>query len=144
MTKYMVSQSEENWKLWGAASGEVCMAGARHDGTGTCICNVKEGGWKNVAGSRVPSTSAHCGIACGGVLAVWTKAGHRRPRPTPSMNRCLQTTRVHHPPRTTTHASVKTDRRQTACTETLRRSSQRDVCVKSFLPRASPPCGTSP
>jgi hypothetical protein len=63
MTKYMVSQSEENWKLWGAASGEVCMAGARHDGTGTCICNVKEGGVEKrrwIKGAQYKRTLRDC------------------------------------------------------------------------------------
>ena len=31
---------EENWKLWEATSGAAWMAGARHDGTGTCICGA--------------------------------------------------------------------------------------------------------
>jgi len=39
-----VSTAEENWKLWDAASGAERMAGARHDGTGACICEVTGGG----------------------------------------------------------------------------------------------------
>jgi len=35
-----VSCSQENWKLWDAASGAEWMAGARHDGTGACVCEV--------------------------------------------------------------------------------------------------------
>jgi len=42
-----VADSEESWKLLDAASGLVCMTGARHDGTGDCSCNViKRGGEK--------------------------------------------------------------------------------------------------
>jgi len=39
-----VSTAEENWKLWDAASGAERMAGARHDGTGACICEVTGSG----------------------------------------------------------------------------------------------------
>jgi len=40
-----VVEYEESWKLLDAASGFVCMTGARHDGTGDCSCNViKRGG----------------------------------------------------------------------------------------------------
>ena len=35
-----VSDSEENWKLWDAASGAEWMAGARHDGSGECSCSM--------------------------------------------------------------------------------------------------------
>jgi len=42
-----VSSSEENWKLWDVASGAEWMAGARHDGTAACICEV------HVQGHRV-------------------------------------------------------------------------------------------
>ena len=38
-----VGESEENWKLWDAASGALWMAGAKHDGTGACICDRSEG-----------------------------------------------------------------------------------------------------
>ena len=42
-----VVDSEESWNLLDAASGAVCMTGARHDGTGDCSCNViKRGGEK--------------------------------------------------------------------------------------------------
>ena len=34
--------NQENWKLWDAASGAEWMAGARHDGTGACICEVED------------------------------------------------------------------------------------------------------
>ena len=36
------SYLEENWKLWDAASGVLYLTGARHDGTGACICEVDE------------------------------------------------------------------------------------------------------
>jgi len=35
-----VSNSEENWKLWDTASGTAWMTGAKHDGTGACVCGV--------------------------------------------------------------------------------------------------------
>jgi len=35
-----VSDSEENWKLWNPASGAAWMTGAKHDGTGACVCGV--------------------------------------------------------------------------------------------------------
>jgi len=35
-----VSIFEEFWKLWDAVDGVDCMAGARHDGKGSCICQV--------------------------------------------------------------------------------------------------------
>jgi len=33
-----VADTEAHWMLWEAASGEVHMVGASHDGTGACIC----------------------------------------------------------------------------------------------------------
>jgi WD40 repeat protein len=41
-----VADGEECWKLWDAASGVEWMAGARHDGTGACVCTVTSGGRK--------------------------------------------------------------------------------------------------
>jgi len=38
----------ENWKLWEAADGAEWMAGAMHDGTGACICEVDELGHRVV------------------------------------------------------------------------------------------------
>jgi WD40 repeat protein len=35
-----VSASEESWKLIDVESQEVCMTGARHDGTGACTCKI--------------------------------------------------------------------------------------------------------
>jgi len=35
-----VSATEENWKLWNTASGTAWMTGAKHDGTGACVCGV--------------------------------------------------------------------------------------------------------
>jgi len=35
-----LGSADANWRLWDAASGAVWMAGARHDGTGACICEV--------------------------------------------------------------------------------------------------------
>jgi WD40 repeat protein len=39
-----VGDSEECWKLWDAASGDLRMTGARHDGTGACICKANRSG----------------------------------------------------------------------------------------------------
>jgi len=39
-----VDQAEEFWKLWDAASGVEWMAGARHDGTGACVCSLTRSG----------------------------------------------------------------------------------------------------
>jgi WD40 repeat protein len=39
-----VSGEHENWMLWDAARGAEQMAGAKHDGTGACICQVDERG----------------------------------------------------------------------------------------------------
>ena len=36
----IVGGNEKRWKLWDAASGAEWMAGARHDGTGACICGA--------------------------------------------------------------------------------------------------------
>jgi len=35
-----VGDLEENWKLLDAASGAAWMTGAKHDGTGACVCGV--------------------------------------------------------------------------------------------------------
>jgi len=37
-----VGTADENWKLWQAASGAEWMTGVRHDGTGTCSCQVDD------------------------------------------------------------------------------------------------------
>ena len=39
-----VGFKDENWMLWDVASGAEWMAGAKHDGTGACICQVDERG----------------------------------------------------------------------------------------------------
>jgi len=43
--RFVASVGEDNasWMLWDAADGAERMAGARHDGTGACICQVEEG-----------------------------------------------------------------------------------------------------
>jgi len=38
----------DNWMLWDAARGAERMAGARHDGTGACICQVDDRGHRVV------------------------------------------------------------------------------------------------
>ena len=44
-----MSDLEEHWTLWDAASGVVSMTGARHDGAGSCVCSlIKRGGEKGV------------------------------------------------------------------------------------------------
>ena len=43
-----VGNVEENLKLWDAASGAERMAGARHNGTGACICEVEDLGHRVV------------------------------------------------------------------------------------------------
>ena len=37
-----VGFEKENWKMWDAAGGAEWMAGAKHDGTGACICQVHD------------------------------------------------------------------------------------------------------
>ena len=39
-----VGMDEEHWKLWNATSGAVHRVGARHDGSGACICRVTRTG----------------------------------------------------------------------------------------------------
>jgi len=39
-----VGFNDEQWRLWEAASGTLNRVGARHDGTGACICVVPEAG----------------------------------------------------------------------------------------------------
>jgi len=43
-----VGGDDENWMLWDAACGAERMVGARHDGTGACICQVDERGHRVV------------------------------------------------------------------------------------------------
>ena len=51
---------EENWMLWDAAHGAERMAGAKHDGTGACICQVDERGHRVVqSGCSVVVHTAH-------------------------------------------------------------------------------------
>jgi len=64
----------ENWKLWDAASGAERMVGARHDGTGACICEVDDLGHRVL--QEVCPVAAHtakiCALAfsrCGQMLA---------------------------------------------------------------------------
>ena len=62
---------EENWKLWDVASGVVCMTGARHDGTGACICGPDHQSLK--ACPVVAHTRDLCAVAfspCGKRLAT--------------------------------------------------------------------------
>jgi len=40
----IVRQDIQNWTLWDAASGAVHREGAKHDGTGACICKVTRTG----------------------------------------------------------------------------------------------------
>ena len=72
-----VSRSEEYWKLWNAASGVLCMTGARQRNRNVQLPSDHER-IPRVPRSRMLSTSAHCGIGCGGILAVRTEACHRR------------------------------------------------------------------
>ena len=43
-----VGGGDESWTLWDAANGAERMAGARHDGTGACTCQVDELGHRVV------------------------------------------------------------------------------------------------
>jgi WD40 repeat protein len=59
--RFMASQGGKhaNWMLWDAARGAERMAGARHDGTGACICQVDERGHRVVqAGCPVVAHTA--------------------------------------------------------------------------------------
>jgi len=96
-----VNNHEENWKLFDAASGVVCMTGARHDGTGDCMCQVTRSGLRKSLDKKCP-VRAHtsvlvavafspCGqrLATGGmdrVVLLWNaqtgKAEHLMPRHT--------------------------------------------------------------
>jgi len=54
-----VGGDHEHWMLWDAADGAERMAGARHDGTGACICQVDERGHRVVqAGCPVVAHTA--------------------------------------------------------------------------------------
>ena len=56
-----VSASEVNWKLWDTASGAAWMTGAKHDGTGACVCGVarRMGG---VVDAGCPLQAHSCGL----------------------------------------------------------------------------------
>jgi len=71
-----VSNAQESWKLWDAASGIERMAGVRHDGTGACMCRVTSSGRRLTRSQRCPvraHTSGLCAVAfspCGQRLAT--------------------------------------------------------------------------
>ena len=80
-----VGTADENWKPWQAASGAEWMTGVRHDGTGTCSCQVDDLGRRvlqegcpvvaHTAGLRAVAFSP-CGerfaSGCGnGVVILW-------------------------------------------------------------------------
>lgn len=59
-----VAVSEQNWKLWDAARGVVCVTGARHDGTGVCACRANRSGLRKKMDEGCPlrrsaSTTLH-------------------------------------------------------------------------------------
>jgi len=64
----------ENWTVWDAARGVVCMTGARHDGTGACSCRVARSGRSLDQGCPVQAhTAAVFAVAfspCGQRLAT--------------------------------------------------------------------------
>ena len=67
-----VNVSQENWKLWDAASGVVCMTSARHDGTGACVCSMTSSGRRESLDEGCP-VQAHTA----GLLAVaYSPCGH--------------------------------------------------------------------
>lgn len=60
-----VSGGSEFWELWEAASGELKMTGASHDGTGTCKCQVAASGLRQSVDSKC-AVRAHRG----GIVSV--------------------------------------------------------------------------
>ena len=57
-----VSTAEENWRIWDVASGAEWMAGARHDGTGACICENKLDGSFRVVQEGCPVVAHPAGL----------------------------------------------------------------------------------
>jgi len=67
-----VGLEDDQWKLWHAASGAIHSVGARHDGSGACICDVPPLGH--------PSFKEGCPAVAhfGGLLAVaFSSCGQR-------------------------------------------------------------------
>ena len=77
-----VVRSEDYWTLFDAASGVVCMTAARRRDRSVQLLagQIQNKLSRNARGGRywVPSISAYCGIASGGVLTVRAKACNRR------------------------------------------------------------------
>jgi len=71
-----VNVSQESWKLWDAASGVVCMTGARHDGTGACVCSMTSSGRRILLDVGCPVQAHTAGLLavayspCGQTLAT--------------------------------------------------------------------------
>jgi len=67
--------ADENWKLWEASSGAEWMTGVRHDGTGTCTCQVDDLG-RRVLQTGCPVAAHTAGLRalefspCGGRFAT--------------------------------------------------------------------------
>jgi len=68
-----VGSLDENWMLSDAASGAVWMAGARHDGTGACICEVNELGRRVVLQEGCPAVAHTAGLHA----LAFSPCGHR-------------------------------------------------------------------
>mmetsp|Transcript_55863 Transcript_55863/g.133336 ORF Transcript_55863/g.133336 Transcript_55863/m.133336 type:complete len:366 (+) Transcript_55863:63-1160(+) len=71
-----VGVSDESWKLWDGANGEVCVTGARHDGTGACVCKVTRSGLRTSLDEGCPVQAHTSGLSavafspCGQTLAT--------------------------------------------------------------------------
>jgi len=50
----------ECWRFHDAASGVVCMTGARHDGTGSCSCSVTRSGARTSLDAGCPAMAHTC------------------------------------------------------------------------------------
>ena len=74
-----VNDFEENWKLWDAASGVLCMSGDRHDGTNRCTCTATRNGLRTSLDDGCPvraHTTGLCAVAISGQrLATGGRAG---------------------------------------------------------------------
>ena len=76
-----VGSKDENWMLSDAESGAVWMAGARHDGTGACVCEVNELGRRVVLQEECPAVAHTAGLTalafspCGHWLATGDSHG---------------------------------------------------------------------
>jgi WD40 repeat protein len=57
-----VNGGSEFWELWDAQSGELRMTGDSHDGTGTCICKLTEGGLRESVDLKCPLRAHSSGI----------------------------------------------------------------------------------